>query len=64
MKSVFIIYGENDETRPNIFGVASSKENADKLIVELEKHFDGSFEYWTHEIVVDVLNPDGLILFE
>ena len=60
MKTVFLIYGENEETRPNVVGVASSKENADKLIKELDEHFDGFFEYFVYEIPMNV----GFVLFD
>lgn len=64
MKTVFVIYGENDETRPNVFGIASSEEKADKLVEELNEIFDGMYEYFVHEIAVDIPNPNGLILYE
>lgn len=64
MNNVFIIYGQNEETRPNVVGVASSKENADKLIEKLDEHFDGFFEYSVYEIPVDIINPNGFMLFE
>jgi hypothetical protein len=64
MKTVFVIYGENEETRPNVLGIASSKEKADKLIEELDEIFDEIFEYFVHEIAVDILNPNGFALYE
>jgi hypothetical protein len=64
MKNVFLIYGHNDETRPNVVGVSSSDENASKLIEKLDKQFDGLFEYFVHEIPVDVIDQRGFSLFE
>jgi hypothetical protein len=64
MKTVFLVYGENEETRPNVVGVSTSKENADKLIKELDEHFDGFFEYFLYEIPVNMIDPNGFMLFD
>ena len=63
MDNVWTIWGENDETRTNLFAIATSEEQANVLIKELEEYWDETFEFTIKKVKTNCI-ANNLELYE
>ncbi len=54
-KNIWLVRIQNDETPPIVCGVATSEDIANKIVAEIHKVFDDTFEYSVSKWLLDTI---------